>query len=397
MHQALTSLVLKAFRNYPSLSLIVEQKPVILYGENGSGKTNLLESLSLLVPGRGFRGASFREMSQQTNETQIATQRHHMITQNDQASLLSKPNAWQVSATAQGQMGFVRIGTQSLETTHSIRKRHIRINGKESSQSQLLDHLSMIWLTPAMDRFFYESPSGRRKFIDRLIANFDPPHLGRCTRYERLARQRLKILEQSNDPDWLNTIEEQMATTSVAICAARKAFIKELNRNGFTQNEIDLGPFPKLDLQMIGDIEHALNEKSALEVEEALIKKYHQSRDLDQRANRTSFGAGRSDLIALHGASNQLASLSSTGQQKSCLIAIILAFAVLCKKHHTSTPILLLDEINAHLDHSTRHHLFLLLEKNFGQIWMSGICADDFDFWREKAQFFHVKNGRIMS
>ncbi len=384
MQQILLNLTLEIFRNYTHLSIDCNAPSLVLFGENGAGKTNLLEAVSLLAPGRGLRQASLEQLAY----SNVVPNKDHKKHQNNETS-----SHWQIGAKAFGKLGEAQIGTGAPELAFHNRRR-VRINRISAKQHDLAHHLDIIWLTPAMDRVFSETPAQRRRFLDRFIITFDPAHLTRCTRYERLARERIKILEHKYDDIWLTTIESQMAATSVAIAAARLSFVKKLNEHSSTQT---IGPFPQLILRNVGHVESALEQEPALAVEQELGIRYKKTRQHDHQSGRTSFGANRSDFEAFHIGANQSAAQCSTGQQKSCLIAIILAYALLCKHENSMMPILLLDEINAHLDYKTKNHLFEILAEHHGQIWMSGIAQEDFTFWNKKSQFFHIANGRIMA
>ncbi|MEM7073183.1 MAG: DNA replication and repair protein RecF, partial [Pseudomonadota bacterium] len=294
MHPHLLNLRLHHWRNYPWLELACDSRPVILHGANGAGKTNILEAISMLAPGRGLRGVDPQAVG------------HHGAMD------------WQVGAMLAQREERYQLGT----ALSNRRGRLVRIDGNQSSQSALAQLVQIVWLTPAMDRLFNEAPSVRRRFLDRLVMSFDYHHPGRCAQYEQLARERLKLLSGRHqaDPLWLDALEMQMASIIVAIAAARRAFIKRLNRLRDTV-------FARVELIPTGSVEQALEARPALEVEEILQQSYRESRSKDRQAGRTRTASGHGDFQAIDQASGQKAASCSTGQQKICLIAVILAYA----------------------------------------------------------------------
>lgn len=368
----ISSLKLHNFRCYESVA--VEDLPggmIVLHGPNGAGKTNALEAVSLLSPGRGLRGARNIEMQCQR-----------------------APKAWAISAQIdRGMASPVQIGTGIDAATE---KRLIRINGASvKSQAALADYLACVWLTPQMDRLFIDSSSARRRFLDRLVFAFDPGHAGRVSRYENALAQRSRILrEEREEPVWLEALEKQAAETGAAISAARLEFVRRL------QGACDAAPdahFPRAELRAAGAIEELLGCAPALEVERIFEYQLRDSRARDAETGGAAVGPHKSDLSVIYAAKGMSASQCSTGEQKALLIGIILAHAHLIRAERGAAPVLLLDEIAAHLDEGRRAALYEILQAAGGQVWLTGTDASLFAPVRDTAQFFEVRDARIHS
>ena len=340
---------------------------IVLHGPNGAGKTNVLEALSLLSPGRGLRAAKVMEIQcQQAGEP------------------------WAVSAAVQSGPVEVQIGT-GLDAAKG--KRAIRIQGEPvKAQSALADHVACVWLTPQMDRLFLDSSRERRKFLDRLVFAFDPGHSGRTTRYENAMRQRSKLLQEGGDPVWLDSLEAQMAETAVAIAAARLDFIERLQA---ACNQSQTEHFPLSQLTAKGTLEELLQSAPALEVEDMFKHQLRESRGVDMQTGGAATGPHKSDLAVRYAAKDMPADQCSTGEQKALLIGIVLAHAKLIAAERGSPPILLLDEIAAHLDENRRAALYGLLQDIGGQVWLTGTDENLFTAIRDTAQFFEVQNSVI--
>lgn len=368
------SLQLHAFRCYDSARLDgLVSGPVVLTGPNGAGKTNLLEAVSLLSPGRGLRSAKVSEMQQ-----------HHA------------DNPWVISAEAETRFGHVRIGT-GLDAHAATEKRIVRINGETArAQTALAEYLACVWLTPQMDRLFLEGASSRRKFLDRLIFAFDPGHAGRVTRYENAMSQRSKILRENEHPDpiWLDGLEAQMAETGVAISAARREFLHIL-QGACDQTDVAETFFPRAVMALRGTIEELLAQAPALEVEDMFRYQLRQSRSHDVRTGGAATGSHKTDLHVIYAAKNMPADQCSTGEQKALLIGITLAHSRLMAAERGAPPILLLDEVAAHLDENRRRALYDILLGLGGQVWMTGTDAHLFDSLSTNAHFFHVEKSHL--
>ena len=323
---AVTRLSLNDFRSYADAVLAPGPGFVILTGENGAGKTNVLEAVSLLSPGRGLRGAALGEMARRGGAGGFA-----------------------VAARA----GEVDIGTGT--TAAAPERRQVRINGAPASANSLADWLSVLWLTPAMDRLFADAASGRRRFLDRLVLALRPDHAMHSARYDAAMRARNKLLagEQPWDAAWLDALEARMAEHGAAISEARAATVAALAERLAAAPE---GPFARALIALDGGDPAPLGP----------------ARARDAAAGRTLAGPHRADLLVTHQAKNQPAGLCSTGEQKALLIGLILAHADLVAERTRRRPILLLDEIAAHLDPVRRAALFARLDEAGGQVWMTG-------------------------
>lgn len=368
------SLQLHSFRCYDSVRLDgLPSGPVVLTGPNGAGKTNVLEAVSLLSPGRGIRGARISEMQRR-----------------------DAPAAWAVSAEAETPFGATRIGT-GLDSNSMTEKRIVRINGETvKAQTALAEYLACVWLTPQMDRLFIDGSSARRKFLDRLIFAFDPGHAGRVTRYENAMGQRSKILRESERPDpvWLDGLEAQMAETGVAIAAARSEFLVILQR-ACDQQDVAETLFPRALMGLRGTIEELLSRAPAIEVEDMFRYQLRESRSVDARTGGAATGPHKADLAVMYAAKDMPADQCSTGEQKALLIGMTLAHSRLMAAERGAPPILLLDEVAAHLDESRRAALYDILLELGGQVWMTGTDAHLFTALGARMNAFHVESSTI--
>ena len=370
---AVTRIALANFRSYASAELQVDASPVVLAGANGTGKTNLLEAISLLSPGRGLRGAKL-----------TAIQRKQPAEANSDGFL----QLWAVSATLTRSDGAWEIGTGLLPANGAAPARRVlHLNGAPAESADVAELLPILWLTPAMDRLFLEGASERRRFLDRLVFALDPAHAKRVTRYERAAQERLRLLKDGvRDRVWLDGLEETMSEAGVAVTAARLHLVAALNA------ELDLrgadGAFPCAHL--------ALSE--ALTDAQALRAALSEARQRDAESGRTSVGPHLADLEVRHTIKRADARDCSTGEQKALLISIVLANAWLQKKRHDGvTPLLLLDEIAAHLDAHRRAALFDEILALGAQAWLTGTDKSLFQPLQGKARYFSIDGGRFVS
>lgn len=367
------TLKLHNFRCYKSAAFSgLRSGLIVLHGPNGAGKTNVLEALSILAPGRGLRGARVMEMQKQNGDT-----------------------PWAISASVHNDYGQTQIGT-GLEPDKE--KRIVRINGENArGQNALAEHLSCIWLTPQMDRLFLDSSRERRKFLDRMVFAFDPAHSGRVTRYENAMRQRSKLLSDPNekaDLSWITGLEKQMAETGIAIAAARLDFTARLQQ---ACEEHKTEHFPLATLKAKGTIEELLENAPALEVEDLFLYQLGQSRAKDALTGGAATGPHKSDLAVFYTAKDMPADQCSTGEQKALLIGIILAHARLIQAERGSPPVLLLDEVAAHLDESRRAALYALLQELGAQTWLTGTEHSLFSAIEGQAQFFEIRDSSVLT
>jgi DNA replication and repair protein RecF len=332
------------FRSYASTLIEPGLGFVLLSGDNGAGKTNLLEAVSLLTPGRGLRGAALSEMARRDGA-----------------------NGWAVAATADE----IDIGTGT--TADAPERRQVRINGARASVNSLSEWLSVLWLTPAMDRLFTGSAGDRRRFLDRLVLALEPSHAHHSSRYEAAMRARNKLLaeEAPADRSWLAALEEAMAEHGTAIGAARSRTVAALDERLAAAPEDE---FARAQIALEGWEGGDLSASLAA------------NRTRDAAAGRATAGPHRQDLIVVHRAKQMPAARSSTGEQKALLLGLVLAHADLVAERRGAPPILLLDEVAAHLDPTRRQALFTRLEGR-GQVWMTATEPALFDGIGEASRF----------
>jgi DNA replication and repair protein RecF len=368
---------------------------VVLTGANGAGKTNLLEALSLLSPGRGLRRARLDEVGYGASGTPVAVP---VPATAPAADGLGRASGWAVAATVLGAAGPVEIGT-GADPTPGKERRLVRIDGHPArSQTALAEHLTLLWLTPAMDRLFIEGSSARRRFLDRLVFGFDPGHAGRLTRYEHALRERARLLEEGGaDPAWLAALEQQMAETGVAVALARRAVVERLDR----ACAAGIGPFPRAVPVIGGSVEDSLAEQSPAEVEAMMRAQLRESRRRDAASGGASLGPHRSDFVVGYRKGDDdraepvPAPACSTGEQKALLLSIVLANARLLADGPAGPPLLLLDEVAAHLDPSRRAALYAEILALGSQAWLTGTDPILFAPLHGHAHFLSVTPGQI--
>jgi DNA replication and repair protein RecF len=341
------------FRNHRDALLSPGPGLVVLTGENGAGKTNLLEAVSLLSPGRGLRGAALPEMARRDG-----------------------PGGFAVAA----RLGEVEIGTGTIPSAPE--RRLVRINGAPASATSLSEWLSVLWLTPAMDRLFQEGTAGRRRFLDRLVLALAPGHAVHAARYEAAMRARNKLLaeEGPRDEAWLSALEARMAEHGAALSEARAQSVALLSERLAQAPE---GPFARPGLALEGGGENLRLELA-------------RGRGRDAAAGRTLAGPHRTDLAVTHLGKNEPASQCSTGEQKALLLSIVLAHADLVAERSGRRPILLLDEVAAHLDPRRRAALFERLDAGGGQVWMTGTEGSLFESVGAGASRFELRGGAFV-
>lgn len=371
---SLSTLSLNHFRNYATARIEVGPQPVVLAGHNGAGKTNILEAISLLMPGRGLRRAKIGELDNR---------------------LLDDGMPWAVAVTVQGKQGEVKIGTgRDADSPEDSDRRAVRIDGRPlRGQAELAEHVAMAWLTPQMEQLFHEGTSAGRKFLDRLVFSFDGAHATRVNAYEQSMRERNKILAMGRaDPYWLDSLEKQMAEAAASIASTRLHTAEQIDY-AIASSTLS---FPKASLAVKGFVEDLLQSgASSLAAEEAFKQALKDNRRQDEAAGRTLIGTHRSELAVTHVAKRMRAESCSTGEQKAMMLSIILAQARAGAANCGVVPILLLDEVVAHLDATRRLELFEEICQIGAQTWMTGTDASLFAGLESKAQFFKVDEGRL--
>lgn len=367
---SLTRLKLGDFRNYAALSLDLDARHVVLTGENGAGKTNLMEAVSFLSPGRGLRRAAYADVARVGAEA-----------------------GFSVFAELEGMDGPVEIGTGTAGAEEG-QTRRLRLNGTTvKTVDELLDHLRVLWLTPAMDGLFTGGSGDRRRFLDRLVLSLDPEHGRRATDYERAMRSRNKLLSEGRpDPVWLTGLERQMAELGISMALARQEMLGLLA--GLVDRNHEGGVFPAADLALSGFLDGEWH-RPAFDLEEQYLEMMKNGRYRDAAAGRTLDGPHRSDLLISHRAKNMEAARCSTGEQKALLVGLILAHARLVGNMTGHAPVLLLDEIAAHLDEGRRAALFDLVDDLGGQAFMTGTDQSMFSALGGRARYLTVANGTV--
>ena len=384
-------LTLTDFRNYAYLRINAHMGPIVITGENGTGKTNILEAISFLTPGRGLRGARLADIKRITPA---------LISDEYQPTVISNA-CWAVSALVNKADEEVEIGTAveksfreiSDDESKSFERRIVKIDGqKVSSQSELGKYLSAIWITPQMDRLFRGGSQPRRSFLDRLVYAFDVEHAKRTANFEHMYKEWYQLLKSGhNDDNWLLSLEEGMSALGVAIAAARREQIAKLNT--FIEHEPD-DIFPNVRLELEGTIEKLLNKLPALEVEDfyrELLKK--QRRNILYNDNID--GINRTDFKVYYRKKGMPAELCSTGEQKSLLISIILAQTKCQTLDKGFSPVLLLDEVVAHLDDIKKEALLEKIRDLGLQAWITSTDPTLFSSLKNDAMFLEVKNNQV--
>lgn len=357
------------FRCYDALDVSFTGAPVVLFGANGAGKTNLLEAVSFLSPGRGLRRAKVDDLARRFGENIAPT--------------------WGITAHLGGTQDAVKLAVGQVP--EQPRRRLIRIDDKAVSSTALADHMTMMWLTPAQDRLFVGPSSDRRKFLDRFTLVHTPSHGFSSLRYEKLRSERNRLLSEGiNDPAWYDALETDMAEHGASIAIARAKTVNHLI--GELDDQVD-SAFPRAGLALEGEAEnHAQNGWDTDEISDFIRSNLHNNRPVDMRAGRTLSGIHKSDLRVTHLDKNMPAADCSTGEQKALLISLILAHA---RAQADRVPILLLDEVAAHLDVHRRAALIEHLLALGTQLFMTGTDQDLFEAFQGRAEMFEVSEGQL--
>jgi DNA replication and repair protein RecF len=364
-HFYLKKLNLTNFRNHSSLSMKTPESAILIYGENGCGKTNILEAISLLSQGKGIRKSKIEEYITQS-----------VFNNNPQKS-------WGINADIVTPDGNINIGT-GLKENSQKNSRIVRVNAENCSQIELGKILKISWITPQMCILFQSGMSERRRFLDSLTSSLDTLHIGRVYKYQKLLRERSNVILQFNsDPTWLNSIENQISELAIAIIASRLELVQALNDlfNEEFQNNDLVDTFPPAEIKLKGQIEDLLLKKSALEVEDyvkAILKKSRFDNDA------LVCGPHTTKIEIVNRINNKCVEISSTGEQKLILISIILSHARMLNIKYNMAPILLLDDIVEHLDEKHKTALFLEISRHCAQSWFTSTSKEAFKNYPKK-------------
>jgi DNA replication and repair protein RecF len=372
---AITRLSLTDFRSYERAELTLDGRPVWLAGPNGAGKTNLLEAVSFLIPGRGLRGSALAEVGRRLPGE--ATGR-----------------AWAVAVAIRTEAGETRLGT-GVEQAGAAR-RVVRVEGEPAPPGRLAEHTRQVWLTPAQDRLFLEGASDRRRFFDRLVFAAEPAHAAHVQAYEKAQRERMRLLTDGPaDPTWLDALEARLAEAGTLMAEARARTLALLSEEIGARGE---RPFPQARLSLTGDWERMAAEGvDFAETESRLARALKQARERDAAAGRALTGPHRGDLAVVHAEKDRPAAECSTGEQKALILNLVLAQAARLARSQTApSPILLLDEVAAHLDARRRAALFDEIEALGLQAFLTGTDEMLFDGLTGRAQGFRVEGSELV-
>lgn len=368
--------MLSEFRSYAALDLRVDGRLVVLTGANGAGKTNLLEALSTMAPGRGLRGARLSDLARaQPGEPG------------------SRP--WSVGITVRNGYGDTQLGVGYAPDAGDggQAKRIVRIDGEPvTSAAALAERLRFVWLIPAMDRLFHDGAAERRRFLDRLITSSDPAHARRWGAYEIAMRERIGALRNGAGGRWLDALERTMAETAIAVAASRREGLKRLIA---AMHDASASAFPMADIAVEGAVEAMLETMAAVDAEDRFAHTLANQRVIDAEMGRTASGPHLTDLIVSHREKRREARACSTGEQKALLIRLVLAGAAAPAAGAPDALVLLLDEIAAHLDEGRRQALFDEIDALGVQAWMTGTDRSAFSALEGRAQFLRVGDGAV--
>lgn len=372
MASGVTHLHISNYRSYDVLDLSTSTAPVVLFGDNGAGKTNIMEAISLFAPGKGLRRAPVSDI--QSLQTQ---------------------SPWLVRM----EMDYDVTLAMGLDPSLGQDKRIFKAQSEVvKSQSALSEWVNILWFTPETDRLFLDSPQTRRRFIDRFVYVVDPSHMRRISRYEQSLRQRMQVLKNGGGALWLDALEKTIAEEGVAILIARQNVLDALSQQSKT---CDTSLIPPFDAHMTGDLYVA--QTPALVIENNFKEKLSENRYRDRESGMTHVGPHRSDFAMVHLVKNKPATHCSTGEQKILLLSLILSFIDRYVLESTKLTLFLMDDIIAHLDFQHRVLLFERLNTMVStldhapkfQAWMTGTDRDFFEPLKDRAQFFHVDNGSV--
>jgi DNA replication and repair protein RecF len=374
-HARLLKLKLSNFRSYRQAALDLQGRTALFLGQNGAGKTNILEAVSFLTPGRGLRRATLEDVA---------------ATEGD--------GSWAVAAEIDGALGEALLGTGiDAPAEGETPSRRSRIDREPvSSAAAFAEHLRVIWLIPEMDGLFLGAAGERRRFLDRLVLAIDAEHAGRVSALDRALRSRNRLLEEPNfERKWMDAIEHEVAELAVAVAAARAETVQRLAAE-IEANRAPATGFPTAQIALDGDVERALQSESATEVEERYRARLFDNRVRDRAAGRTLEGPHRSDLIVRHAEKGIEAARASTGERKALLVGLILSHARLVTAMHGFAPIVLLDDVAAFLDAERRAALFASLDTLGAQVLVTGVDESAFEALEKGAARFRVSPGEAV-
>jgi len=370
----ISKLSLTDFRNHRFTSIITDKKFIALVGKNGSGKTNIIEAISMFTSGKGLRSA---QLSEQSN--------------------VNGNGGWSIFMEVKSSTGITKLGT-GIGSSHIIdgKARQCRIDGKfVKSPRQFSECIGIIWLTPQMDGLFIGQRTERRKFFDKLVHLIEPGHEENIKSYERLIMQRNKVLmDVDNKTSWLDNLEKQISKLSVNIIISRDIAINQLNK--IMDAEVKNNLFPSAKIIMREELGNINKRSSMIEIEAELQELFYQSRVRDRESNRTSVGPHRTDFTLYYNKNNMYAENCSTGEQKNLLVSLILAEARVYQEINNGvSPVLLLDEITAHMDNDRVSNLFEQIGEIGSQTWLTGTSENLFDYIWDKTDIFNINKGKL--
>ena len=373
MRALVRRLTLHNFRNYHAAALDADARTIVLVGPNGAGKTNLIEAISFLAPGRGLHRATL-----------------------DEVAFNEGDGSWAVAAEIEGALGLATLGTgiERSDSDDATTQRKSRIDREPvSSAAAFADHLRVIWLVPAMDTLFTGAPSERRRFLDRLVLAVDADHAGRVNAMERALRSRNRLLEEPRpDTHWLDAVEHETAELAIAVASQRVETVRRLD--GVLTSRKD-SPFPPAQIALDGWLEQLIPLHPASEIEARYREVLRDGRGRDAAAGRTLDGPHLTDLKVIYAAKEIAAADASTGEQKALLIGLVLAHARLLSEMTGAVPVLLLDEVVAHLDPARRAALHGELAELGAQVWMTGADPALFQEMTANAAVVEVRSGKL--
>jgi len=363
-------LILRNFRNYSYFDFSPRKDFTVITGHNGVGKTNILEAISLLAAGKGLRGAKIADMN----------------------SLSNPASTWSIVADVKGRHGQSRVITNSTAELDSA-KRVINIDDSNTNQSELSKLLSISWLVPQMGHIFIDASSIRRKFLDRMVSNFDHSHIKNITSYEYHIKERSNLLKNGKyDEDWMSIIEKNIAETGVIIATARVQFVEMLGEASCSMKY----NLPRFSLKMSGFVEEAVHNMPSIQIEENFCKILKNNREIDLLSKRTNAGIHRSDMLVWKGNGEISAEMCSTGEQKFLLMSIFLTEIMAQIKYRNRLPIVLLDDAVAHLDIKSQYIFFEIVSDINAQVFVTSTFMENFSFLRNKAEFLKLEESKLM-